>query len=49
MGVPYDLALLPELSSALAVYGDQKVSVKALGEVLYGELRPEGKLPVEME
>ncbi len=49
MGVPYDFAVLPESSTALAVYGDQKVSLTALGEVLCGSLQPGGKLPVKLQ
>ncbi|WP_346355518.1 glycoside hydrolase family 3 protein [Azotosporobacter soli] len=46
MGVPYDSDYLPGVSTFLAVYGDQPVSVAALGAVLAGRQAAPGRLPV---
>ncbi|ATB39080.1 beta-hexosaminidase [Cystobacter fuscus] len=43
---PYDIAHLPEVSTYVATYGYQPVSMKALARVLLGEVNPSGRLPV---
>ncbi len=48
MGVPYDSEYLPVASTFFAVYGDQAVSVAALGEVLAGRQPAPGRLPVAL-
>jgi beta-N-acetylhexosaminidase len=48
MKTPYDLTVLPEVETALACYGDTPPTLKALASVLLGEIRPSGRLPVEL-
>jgi beta-N-acetylhexosaminidase len=43
---PYDLAHLPDVSTYVATYGYQPVSMKALARVLVGDVNPSGRLPV---
>ncbi|WP_100012703.1 glycoside hydrolase family 3 protein [Lentibacillus sediminis] len=43
---PYDLMVFPEVDGYLTTYGFQDVSVKALANVIAGEVNPFGKLPV---
>jgi beta-N-acetylhexosaminidase len=43
MGVPYDLAGLPE---AIAMYGKKECNMRALADVLFGKTEPMGTLPV---
>ncbi|TFJ92467.1 glycoside hydrolase family 3 protein [Lentibacillus salicampi] len=43
---PYDLMVFPEVDAYLATYGFQDVSVKALANVISGDVNPSGKLPV---
>ncbi|MFY0576381.1 glycoside hydrolase family 3 C-terminal domain-containing protein [Cystobacter fuscus] len=45
---PYDLAHLPDVSTYVATYGYQPVSMKALARVLVGEVNPSGHLPVSI-
>jgi beta-N-acetylhexosaminidase len=45
---PYDLLAFPEIGTYLATYGTQPVSLKALAQVLCGEIVPSGTLPVEI-
>jgi len=46
---PYDIMELPEVKTALATYSWWAPSMEALAAVLFGEAKPEGKLPVAME
>jgi len=48
MKTPYDLTVLPEAETALACYGDTPPTLKALAAILLGEIRPSGRLPVEL-
>ncbi|MCF4152372.1 beta-N-acetylhexosaminidase [Dethiosulfovibrio sp. F2B] len=48
MKTPYDLTVLPEAKTALACYGDTPPTLKALAAILLGEIRPSGRLPVEL-
>jgi beta-N-acetylhexosaminidase len=48
MGSPYDLMQIPHVSGYVAAYGDKSVTVQALGELLRGDLSPQGHLPVEL-
>jgi beta-N-acetylhexosaminidase len=43
---PYDCNLIE--SSSICTYGYEMVSQRALLKVLFGELKPVGKLPVEV-
>ncbi len=45
---PYDLLQFPEVGTYLVTYGDVPVSLDALAQVLFGEIVPHGKLPVEL-
>jgi beta-N-acetylhexosaminidase len=46
VGTPYDIAYFPTVSTFLATYDFQPVSLHALVRALFGEFRPSGKLPV---
>jgi beta-N-acetylhexosaminidase len=46
---PYDIMELPEVKTALAAYSWWGPSMEALAAVLFGEQKPQGKLPVAME
>jgi beta-N-acetylhexosaminidase len=43
---PYDIAYVPEVSTALATYGYRPVSMQALARVLMGKAPASGRLPV---
>jgi beta-N-acetylhexosaminidase len=45
---PYDLLAFPEQPTYLTIYGDVPASIHAAAEVLFGQLRPSGKLPVAL-
>ncbi|WP_327637822.1 endonuclease/exonuclease/phosphatase family protein [Kribbella sp. NBC_00482] len=45
---PYDVAYFDAPSTTLVTYGSTVVSMEALAKVLYGEIAPTGKLPVEI-
>jgi beta-N-acetylhexosaminidase len=45
---PYDVAHLPGADAHVATYGYAAVSLESLAEVLFGELSPTGKLPVDI-
>ncbi|GAA1584305.1 MULTISPECIES: glycoside hydrolase family 3 N-terminal domain-containing protein [Kribbella] len=45
---PYDVAYFDAPQTALVTYGSTVVSMEALAKVLYGEIAPTGKLPVEI-
>jgi beta-N-acetylhexosaminidase len=46
VGNPYDLADLDGVRTYLATYGDRPASLAAAVRVLFGEVRPTGRLPV---
>ena len=46
VGTPYDVAYLPGASTFLTTYDYQPVSLHAAVKVLFGEAKPQGKLPV---
>jgi beta-N-acetylhexosaminidase len=46
VGTPYDVAYLPGASTFVSGYDFQDVSLHALVRVLFGEVKPTGKLPV---
>lgn len=43
---PYDAAHVPEVETWVATYSDKAVSMESLARVLFGEVSPQGKLPV---
>ena len=43
---PYDLKRYGEVGTYLAIFNSSGTSMKALGDVLTGDVKPEGKLPV---
>ncbi|TCO49594.1 beta-N-acetylhexosaminidase [Kribbella antiqua] len=45
---PYDIAYFDEAPTYLATYGYAAVSMESLAKVLYGEITPTGKLPVDI-
>ena len=45
---PYDIAYFDEAPTYLATYGYAAVSMESLTKVLYGEIAPTGKLPVDI-
>jgi beta-N-acetylhexosaminidase len=45
---PYDIAYLGEAETYLATYSYARVSLKAVTKVLFGEVNPTGKLPVDV-
>lgn len=48
VNVPYDLAYFPTAPTYLATYSSSEGSMVSLAAVLFGELRPTGKLPVSI-
>jgi beta-N-acetylhexosaminidase len=46
VGTPYDIAYFPNASTFITSYGFQPVSLHSLVRVLFGELQPDGRLPV---
>jgi beta-N-acetylhexosaminidase len=45
---PYDIAYFDQAPTYLATYGYAAVSMESLAKVLYGEIKPAGKLPVDI-
>lgn len=45
---PYDIAYLPGTQTYLATYSYRAVSMQSLARVLFGEVDPSGKLPVDI-
>jgi beta-N-acetylhexosaminidase len=45
---PYDFLKVTDYGAAIATYGDRPVSIEALGNILKGEIQPNGQLPVEI-
>jgi beta-N-acetylhexosaminidase len=45
---PYDVLAVPEVPAYLCVYHGREAGLQAAAELLLGELRPSGKLPVEI-
>lgn len=43
---PYDVMAFPTIDSYLAMYGFRPVSFEAAGAAIFGEITPQGKLPV---
>ncbi len=48
MGNPYDLAAFPEVQNYLATYSVRGPSCTAAAKILFGQLRPTGRLPVSI-
>ena len=47
-GNPYVMADLPQPAFSLCTFSDAKDSIDAAVEVFFGELKPQGKLPVRI-
>lgn len=45
---PYDIAHFPQAETYLATYGYRPVSMQSLARVMFGEIEPEGRLPVSI-
>ena len=45
---PYDVAYVESETTWLATYSSTPVALESLSRVLFGEVRPEGKLPVNI-
>jgi beta-N-acetylhexosaminidase len=45
---PYDIARFPGVDAYLAIYGSTPHSIESLVRVLFGDVRPTGKLPVRI-
>jgi beta-N-acetylhexosaminidase len=45
---PYDLLAFPEVDTYVAAYGFRSVTLEALVKLLWGEILPQGKLPVSL-
>ncbi|MCL4425442.1 MAG: beta-N-acetylhexosaminidase [Firmicutes bacterium] len=45
---PYDLLELPEAPVFLAAYGYRDQAMEALARVIFGEIKPQGRLPVDL-
>lgn len=45
---PYDVMTIPEAPAVLCTYGAREVSLTAAAEVLFGERKPSGSLPVDI-
>ncbi|MEW5867290.1 MAG: glycoside hydrolase family 3 C-terminal domain-containing protein, partial [Bacillota bacterium] len=43
---PYDLRAYPEVQTYLVTYGYRECSMRAAADVIFGAVRPQGKLPV---
>jgi beta-N-acetylhexosaminidase len=48
MGLPYDILAFPQINAYLTSYGYAPVSQRAVLQALYGEIQPQGKLPVSI-
>lgn len=48
MRLPYDLTGYPDASTYLCTYSIQEPSMKALSGILFGQLKPQGRLPVSI-
>ena len=46
---PYDLLMFPAAPTYLATYGESPASLDALARVLFGQVLPQGHLPVPLE
>ncbi len=49
MGTPFDIEAFPEVRNYLAVYDYHEPMQEALVKVLFGEVKPKGKLPVPIQ
>ena len=45
---PYDIAEFPDVPTYVATYSYKDVALEALTRVLFGEVSPAGKLPVDV-
>jgi beta-N-acetylhexosaminidase len=45
---PYDIAEFPDVPTYVATYSYKDVALESLTKVLFGEVSPTGKLPVDV-
>ena len=45
---PYDIAEFPEVPTYVATYSYKDIALESLTKVLFGEVSPTGKLPVDV-
>lgn len=45
---PYDLMELPEAPAFLATYGYRQEAMESVARIIFGEVRPQGRLPVSL-
>jgi beta-N-acetylhexosaminidase len=45
---PYDIAVMPDVPTAMAAYGNNAPSLQAIADVLTGKVEPVGVLPVSL-
>jgi beta-N-acetylhexosaminidase len=45
---PFDLLAYPRLGTFIAAYSDVPASVETAAAIIFGEQKPEGRLPVEI-
>ena len=48
LGVPYDIAALPQTRSYLATYSSTPIALESVARLLDGAITPRGKLPVDI-
>ena len=49
MGNPYDISNIPQSDTYIVTYGFRRIQIDALFKVITGEIKPKGKLPVNIE
>jgi beta-N-acetylhexosaminidase len=48
LGNPYDIRSFPFVDTYIVTYGFRRVQIESLFKVIIGEIKPHGKLPVEI-
>ncbi len=48
IGNPYDIGFFPSAPTYLATYGFRKTQIEALFKIITGQIKPSGRLPVEI-
>jgi beta-N-acetylhexosaminidase len=49
VGNPYDIRYFPEVETYIVTYGTRQVQLEAFFEVITGQVKPAGRLPVEIK
>ncbi len=49
IGNPYDIRFFPKVATYLVTYGFRKVQIEALFKIITGQIKPNGRLPVEIK